>query len=121
MSKENKPKGKVREFFSRNREVILLGGIGGTILIVLAYLNSSSNKKMSVKLDTLKVSETPDVKYLGRDGVVLSSFISNEEGGEFIANGITLGNMGEFGKDVVELLGVSSDAELSSINFYTNK
>lgn len=108
MSKENKPKGKVREFFSRNREVILLSGIGGTILIVLAYLNSSSNKKMSIK-------------YLGKNGVVFSDFMSNEEGGEFIANGLTLGNMGEFGKDVVELLGVSSDAELSSINFYTNK
>lgn len=118
MEKDKTFKAKVKGFWARHREVILIGGIGTVLLIGVSYLNSSSSKRMDLKIDKLTKPEAPEIKYLGRNGLVITSYDGNVSGGEFITNGSKLENMGEFGEDISELLGISKGTEISSISFF---
>ena len=118
MEKDKSFKGKAKRFWDKHRDVILIGGIGTALLVCVSYLNSSSSKRMDLKMDKLTKPEVPEIKYLGRNGLVITSYDSNVSGGEFITNGSKLENMGEFGEDISDLLGLSKKTEISSISFF---
>ena len=118
-------KEKAKRFWENNSEKIIQVGLGVIVIGTVAGVAYSNNRSVGKKIGNInsRLNEStpePDIKYLGRNGLVLNGanrMPPEEIPFEFISNGASLQHMGEFGEDVAALLEIPIESKMSSIHF----
>lgn len=122
---------RAKGFWNRHSDAIISTAVGlavviGGLIISSKVSKTNTKKSITVGLDEKLIEAASKTEYLGRNNLVISEVYYDLDKNpnkaslvEFIANGIKLKDMGEFGEDVCDLLKLPSESTVSSWSMVT--
>jgi len=122
---------RAKGFWNRHSDAIISTAVGLAVVIGGLIISSkvskiNTKKSITIGLDEKLIEAASKTEYLGRNNLIISDVYYDLDKNpnkvslmEFIANGVKLKDMGEFGEDVCDLLKLPNESTVSSWSIIT--